>query len=195
MFSSRQFLIAIILSTVFFYPAVAQNPIFSRSGSPKDKSVEDKYRSDEIERVRRNAVRREERPNRSFPQIKADFERIQVINSDVLQKHSSDRQLDFGAIADAAAEVSKRAVRLKGNLFPSTSKETGGQTKPQTESQPGVMPLLRKLDKAIDSFVHNGMFENIKVVNSEDSTKAQRDLESIMNLSKEIHKRAKRNTN
>src|SRR5687767_15064198 len=114
----HQFLVAVIsLSSFLCFSASAQSPALgTRSGNPKDKAVEDKYRSDEIERVRRSTLKSEDRPISRFPQIKEDFERIQIINSDVLQSNSTRRQFDYQRISKAAAEVGKRATRLNSNL-------------------------------------------------------------------------------
>jgi hypothetical protein len=161
--------------------------------SPKDKSIEDKFRSDEIERVRRSAlsaVTRNDRHATRFPQIKEDFERIQVINSDVLQANAFDKGLDYRSISKAAAEIKKRATRLKSNLFPSESNERQRQIEEQTKEPQDLNSLLTELDKAISSFVHNPIFENTRVVNPEDSVKAERDLEKIINLSAKTKKKA-----
>ena len=162
------------------------------TASPKDKSIEDKFRSDEIERVRRSAVSDaagKERHTTRFPQIKEDFERIQLINSDVLQANPFDRGLDYRSISKAAAEIKKRATRLKVNLFPSQSKAEESQIAQQTKEPQDLRSLLTELDKAISSFVHNPIFENTKVVNPEDSMRAERDLEKIIKLSAKTKKK------
>ena len=158
--------------------------------SPKDKSIEDKFRSDEIERVRRSAATRNDRPTARFPQIKEDFERIQLINSDVLQASPFDKGLDYRSISKAAAEIKKRATRLKLNLFPSDSKERDRKIEEQAKAPQDLRSLLTELDKAISSFVHNPIFENTRVVDPEDSLRAERDLEKIISLSTKTKKKA-----
>jgi hypothetical protein len=164
-------------------------PSDSPGASPKDKALEDKYRSDEIERVRREAERREERRTTRFPQIKQDFERIQIISGDLLQASSSNVQLDYARISEAAGEIRRRATRLKSNLFPSASEDTK-QIKQQGEESRDLKSLLIALDKSIASFAHNPIFGNIKIVNSQDSTKAERELEKIIKLSATTIKKA-----
>jgi hypothetical protein len=163
----------------------------SPTTSPKDRAIEDKYRSDEIERVRRGAVSRRERYVTQFTQIKEDFERIQVINSNSLQSISFDLPLDYGRVSEAAAEIKKRATRLKSNLFPSEPEGRAKQIEKQTNQQQDLKALLTELDKAIASFVHNPMFENIKIVNSQDSLRAERDLERIIDLSARTRKKSR----
>ena len=161
------------------------------TASPKDKSIEDKFRSDEIERIRRSAgsaVTTNDRHASRFPQIKEDFERIQLINSNVLQA-KLDKGLDYRSISKAAAEIKKRATRLKSNLFPSESKADESQIVQQTKEPQDLRSLLTELDKAISSFVHNPIFENTKVVNPEDSMRAERDLEKVIKLSAKTKKK------
>ena len=185
------FLVILVASSAFLSSSRAQAQR-SPTVSPKDKSIEDKFRSDEIERIRRSAisaVNRNDRPATRFPQIKEDFERIQLINSDVLQANTFDKVLDYRSISKAAAEIKKRATRLKFNLFPSESKAEERQIAQQTKEPQDLRSLLTELDKAISSFVHNPIFENTKVVNPEDSMRAERDLEKIIKLSAKTKKK------
>ncbi|HET6647043.1 MAG TPA: hypothetical protein VFH01_06920 [Pyrinomonadaceae bacterium] len=184
--------IIVIFSSVLSLSSTPQVPGQGiRTGSPKDRSIEDKYRADEIERVRREAVKPQQRYQTTrFPQIKEDFERIQLINSDVLQAISLKAEPDYRRLSEAAAEVKKRATRLRTNLFPSESRVESKQSEPRLKGPENLKALLNELDKAITTFVHNPMFENTRVVNEEDSKKAQEDLEKIIDLSARTRKRA-----
>jgi hypothetical protein len=124
-----------------------------------------------------------ERPAARFPQIKEDFERIQLINSNVLQPIASARGFDYGRISEATGEIKKRATRLKSNLFPSESKIQAKQSEEQTKLRQDLKSLLTELDKAIISFVHNPIFQNTRVVDPQDSERAEKELEKIINLS------------
>ena len=168
----------------------AQLPPGAGTGGRRDKSIEDKYRSDEMERVRRDANRPADRPAARFPQIKEDFERIQIINSDLLQANDSSAGLDYARISEASAEIRKRAIRLKSNLFPSASKERTKQIEQETKERQDLKSLLTELDKAITSFVHNPIFENTRVVDPQDSIRAERDLQKIINLSARTRKKS-----
>jgi hypothetical protein len=182
----------VVLASSLWFSANAQLPPSGiGSGSRKDKSIEDKYRSDEMERVRREAVRPADRPTTRFPQIKEDFERIQVINSDLLQANDSNARLDYDRISDATAEIRKRATRLKSNLFPVASKNSAKQIEQQSEERQDLKSLLTQLDEAIRSFVHNPMFENTRLVNPNDSEKAERELAKVIKLSASARKRSR----
>jgi hypothetical protein len=185
------FLMTIVaLASVLWSFANAQLPPGAGTGGRRDKSTEDKYRSDEMERVRRGSDRPKYRPESRFPQIKEDFERIQVIISDLLQANNSNSGPDYARISEASVEIRKRATRLKSNLFPTASRERVKEIEQQSEGQ-DLKLLLTELDKAITSFVHNPIFENTRVVNPQDSVQAEKDLEKIINLSARTRKKAR----
>lgn len=178
------------MSAGLLAPRVSAQVFRSPSASPKDKAVEDKYRSDEIERIHRaSATITKERYVTRFPQIKEDFERIQLININILQSSTLDLNRDQDKVAEATGEIKKRALRLKSNLFPSDSTV---REKPSERHYPqGLKSLLADLDRVISNFVHNPMFENTKVVNPEDSAKAEQDLALIIELSTKAKKKAR----
>lgn len=153
-------------------------------------------RSNELDRIKRDADKPEEKPAPSFPQIKEDFEQIQLINSDVLQSAAS--AANYQRISEAASEIKKRASRLSSNLFPQGSeKQSKGKGKEAKEVASAEEPqdlkaLLAAVDGAILSFVNNPIFQNTKVVNPEDSAKARRDLDEVIKLSARLNKEAER---
>lgn len=184
----KQLFLVIILGLAppLWSSANAQLPPGAGSGSRKDKSVEDKYRSDEMERIRREGHKPGNRATTRFPQIKEDFERIQVINSNVLQALGP--AVDYQHLSDAVAEIKKRATRLKSNLFPADSKDHAEQAQQETKVGQDLKSLLTALDKTITSFVHNPIFQNTKVVDPQDSERAEKELAKIIHLSARTRK-------
>jgi hypothetical protein len=156
-----------------------------------------KGRSNEIERIKRDAEKPEKKNGAegTFPQIKEDFEQIQHVNTNILQATPSGAALDYARISDAAAEIKKRAARLKSNLFgaenekPPKEKEEKGQ---QDKGQQDLKTLLPALDNAINKFIHSPIFQNTGVVNPDDSAKAKRDLEDVIKLSTRVGKEAEK---
>ncbi len=157
----------------------------------KDRSSDIKNRSNELERMRREA----DTPDKpishevKFPEIKDDFERIQIVNGEVLQPTATQSKPDLPAVCQAASEIKKRAIRLHSNLFaPDTKKKP---KKKSNNAGGSVQPFdlkaeAKELDTAIATFVKSSMFQNIQVVNSEDSQRAQKELENIIKLSAAI---------
>ncbi len=143
-------------------------------------------RASEMERIKRDAEKPDRKSEKStedkFPQIKEDFERIQIVNGEVLQAAAP----DAARIAEAAEEVRRRAARLRSNLFPAESKE---KTKSgEDKDRPDLKSLLSALDLALTSFVNSPIFQNTKVVDPRDSEKARRDLDEVIKLSTRIVK-------
>lgn len=192
---SRRFLLAAILASLpaLGSAAVARQlgpPGGVRSNNPKDKLLEDKLRTTEIERVRRAATKHEGRPaDHEFPAIKEDFERIQIVNN-VLQEGATGG-MDYGRVAEGAAEIRKRAARLDASLFPTAADKQPASQNPRAAERGGdLKSLLAQLDGAIRGFVSNPMFGNTKVVNVPDSSAARRDLERIIRLSGKVKQAA-----
>lgn len=84
-----------------------------------------KNRSIEPERMKRKANKRPISKNFTlkFPKIIEDFEKIQKINSNIIQLTAVKSSINYAAVSRFAAEINHRAVRLKSNLFSSELKE------------------------------------------------------------------------
>lgn len=126
-----------------------------------------------------------------YQQLKQDFEQLQVINNNLSLVVSSARTLDYERIGNDAAEIRKRALRLKANL----SLPEPGKTERLKKNEEGSTPealksALNDLDLLIKGFVENPVFQRLNVMNVGYSMKASRDLEDIIKSSEQIHKRA-----
>ena len=196
--TKQLFLAAVLLlAPTLISSAVAQDhgpPAGGSDRNLKDSVSDVKGRSIEMDRVERDAKKAESRAREekrespaapNFEQIKEDFERIQIINGDVLQAPATIAKPDYERISESAAEVQKRATRLKSNLFPPKSKKQAKKDEASSEDQE-LKSLLTLLDKSIGSFTQNPMFQNTKVVTPQDSTEAEKDLDAIIKISGRI---------
>lgn len=195
----RRLLLTVIVaisSVLLLHTAAAQQPRQPGSApprNPRDRMIEDKIRADGIERLRRDAERTqkpETQPVKNFPQIKEDFERMQIINSDVLQAGAGAAAPDYRRLAEAAAEIKKRAARLKSGIFPADTGKASSAHDKETKEPRDLKALLSALDDAIAGFVHSPLFTNLRVVDAEDSANARRDIETVIKLSDRIRKEA-----
>ena len=155
------------------------------TSNPKDRMLEDKLRSNEIERIRHDAEKPAGYPPSKFPFIKDDFERIQIINN-ALQSGA----LDDGRVSEAAVEIKKRAARLNANLFPPTTKKARAPKEAPIAESTDLKSLLAELDAALIGFVTNPMFRNIQVVNAPESSAAKQKLERVIKLSSRVKQAA-----
>jgi hypothetical protein len=133
-------------------------------------------------------------PRLAYMQIKDDFEHIQVVHNRMMQETFSNNTLDYKRIAEASAEIRKRAARLKSNLPLAESEKDEKDEQPPKGwnelDQGQVKPALLALDDLVMSFVNNPIFQKPEVVDVQQSSKALRDLEAIIKLSTKIKKSA-----
>jgi hypothetical protein len=191
--SRRLFLAAVVLVAVTsLSPALAQGP---PPGGP-DKNMKNetdgaRVRSSELERVKRDAEKPDRKaeasPEDKFPQIKEDFERIQIVNGEVLQAGGAP---DYARLSEAAEEVRRRAERLKSNLFAPESEKKPKREPAEEAVQTDLKSLLSELDGALARFVNGPMFQNTRVVNPQDSAKARHELDEVIKLSTRVSKEA-----
>ena len=113
-------------------------------------------------------------------QIKEDFLRIQIINDDLKL------QSDLKAVARSAAEINRRARRLKDNL---SLPEVSSTSALRADNGPDQLrSLLSSLSNSINGFVENPFFESAKVIDARLSEQAGQDLRQIIELSQRIRK-------
>lgn len=189
-----------LLLTIFLLGAcVAVTPAQSKAdqtiANARDEFFDIKNRSIDMERMKREAYKLKFSENFTlkFPEIKEDFEQIQKINDELFKLTAAKSPLNHSAVSKFVSEISRRAARLRSNLFPTESeqKKEAKNKQPIIAEQQNVKTLLAALDKSINSFVHSSIFQNINLVNSTDSLKAQNDLETIINVSSQIKAKMK----
>ncbi len=187
----KKLLLAIFLFAVSAAATPAQINPEQAILNAREQFFDIKNRSIELERMKRDSHKRpvSRDVTRKFPAIKENFEQIQKINSDVFKLTSVKTPIDYAVVLKFVSEINRRAIRLKSNLF---SAETKMKSKQEIVAEPqDIKTLLVDLDKCINSFVHSSIFQNVKLVNSEDSRKAQKDLETVINVSNAIKVKTK----
>ena len=145
-----------------------------------------------LEKELRRPVERHE-PQLALTQIREDFMRLQAINNDMAQANSQGGALDLKFIAKSAAEIKKRAGRLKYNLVLPEPEKGTKRPKVEVGAEPEQLKTsLSALGELIVGFVNNPVFKSAGVVDAELSAKARRDLEGIIELSAGIKKSSER---
>jgi hypothetical protein len=129
----------------------------------------------------------------ALPQIKEDFERIQLIEKEMMKSVFLDNLLDYQQIVKTTAEIKKRATRLKANLaYPEPLDRNKALKSRLGNSDGDIKVSLTSLDQAIMSFVMNPIFQFQRVVETGLATKAIGDLIDIIELSELTKRRAER---
>jgi hypothetical protein len=129
------------------------------------------------------------RAQQALAQLQEDFSRLQVANRDLLRTALSKNTLDPRFVSKSVLEIKKRAERLNLNLaLPEPERQTQ-VSEAGAASTPGQLKAsVLKLGRLIFSFVDNPFFREESVVDTQLTTKARRDLEDIIELSKQIKK-------
>ncbi len=194
----KQFFLAILLLTVSAAATSAQSSAEQAAKNARDQFTDIKNRSIEMERVKRGANKRTASDNSTlkFPEIKEDFEQIQKISSDVFKLTAVKTPTNYAYVLKFVSEINHRAIRLKSNLFSAEPKQKQEAKNKQqiVAEQQDIKTLLDALDKSIDNFVHSSIFQNVNIVNSQDSLNAQNDLETVIKISFSIKEKAKKLT-
>ena len=124
-------------------------------------------------------------------QIKQDFERLWNINSELVAAASTDTGPDYMYVVVRTTEVRNRATRLQSTLaFPKPEIDQKSRGNSVAQNRKELRDMLSKLDSRIVSFVTNPYFRHPKVLDNELITRASRDLETIIELSRSIRKSA-----
>jgi len=126
----------------------------------------------------------------ALPQIKEDFEKLQLTDKQLMIAVFAKNELDPKYIAKASGEIQKRANRLIQNLaYPKPDEQ---KDKPRAlDDLTDIRLALSKLDSAVMSFVTNPIFQSDrKVINAELAKKVSSDLQGVVRLSESIRRQA-----
>jgi len=130
-------------------------------------------------------------------QTRQDFKRIQLVRNEMVDNLVAKKPLDYKLISEQAAEVNKRAGRLKSFLMRPAPE---GDKKDEKEDGPkraeydadALKGALVRLCNAVYSFTSNPMFKDPSVVDAQKAAKAGGDLLDIIRLSDDIKRSADR---
>lgn len=190
------FLTLILLSVSTAYAQRGPSPVDIFNANRERERREDEYRRS-LEHLkdgdRKPPVTDPRRKQSLVAQIKEDFNLIQVLNNEMIRVAFSEQSLDFESLSDKAADIKKRATRLKGTIKLPPPKEEKKSLENQESSSPEQLKAsLLLLRKTIGGFVNNPFFQHPGVVDVQLSAQASRDLQDIIELSEVIRKSAKR---
>ena len=194
----------ILLVLLFTIPLAAQRP--GAQGTPSDdpRDPENQPSTNKTDMRNREWLMGNSRklarkpgsgPERSvLPQIKEDFERIQLIEREMITSVFVAKLVDYQQILKTSAEIRKRATRLKTNLaYPEPPNRDNSRTSRAGHEDEDIKVSLTNLDQAIMSFVMNPIFQlQQQVVESRLAIKATSDLMDIVELSDTLKKHAQR---
>lgn len=122
-----------------------------------------------------------------FKRMKEDFEQLQLTNNRLYETTHSNVVLDYAQLRKDAADIKKRAARLKNDLLlpePEKDEEPKNVGKELSPEDPKAM--VSALNDLVKSFVQNPVFQQPNIVDAKLWSKARGDLEAIIKLSEQI---------
>jgi hypothetical protein len=143
--------------------------------------------SDDLKKSQRKAP--DTRP--TYQQVAEDFQELQLRNYNLSGAAEPGAELDYARVGAEAAEVRRRAARLKSELaLPAVKKDDKRQGAEETLTPAGLKAAISSLDALVKSFVWNPVFQKPDVLDAENSAKAGRELEEILRLSEQVRRAA-----
>jgi hypothetical protein len=126
-------------------------------------------------------------------QAKQDFERIQVVNDEIMRAVSANTGFNFKNLAEQTGEIKKRAKRFKENINLPPPDETQPSVKKLDQiSREEMRAALILLGEQVVSFATNPLFQTPNLMDVKLGAKASRDLDAMIELSGVIRKNAER---
>lgn len=117
-------------------------------------------------------------------QVNEDFGRLRVINEEIKKASAPGGMLNYKSISETAAEIKKRATRLKANLLglPKADKDEKRQKENVPLDETQMRALLSSLNGTITNLVSNPVFSDMGSLDNRLAVKARRDIEGTISL-------------
>jgi len=123
--------------------------------------------------------------------VKDDFQRVLTLHNEMVRAITANQPLSHKFISDATGEIRKRSTRLQSSLRLQKHESNPADEGTGTDLKViGMKDELILLCKHIESFVRNPIIENPGTIDAQQLEKARKDLQSVVDLSDAIKKRA-----
>jgi hypothetical protein len=129
-----------------------------------------------------------------YREVAEDFEKLQLESYHISASAEPAAKPEYKQIEERAAEIKKRATRLKQALALPGDDDDDEQTPRKTEealTDESLKAAILSLNTTVKSFAWNPIFQKPDVVDLEQSAKASRDLKDILRLCERIRKAAR----
>lgn len=183
------FLLTIVAVSASTVNAQRETPAGAGDRNLNDNGI--KMRSVEMDRVKQDAQRAEaasfapinSKLSVKFPQIKEDFEGIQLLQDAIIKAYTTGKTIDYRIIESSAEQMNSKGKRLDSNLFADTKKDKEAKPVKEGEKPKTIRDLIVELDNTIGKFVGSKIFANIKVIEPDDAITTRTNLLEIIRLS------------
>ena len=178
-------------------------PIMAQQGSPRPPNDVDPARA-RFEDTSKREMQLRGLGNTSKPsdpkqlqalmaQVQQDFERILTLHNQIVHVVTTNDILAVDFVSDATAEIRKRATRLLTTLaFEKLDASEQNRDKRKQFNDSEMKDALVALCQHIESFIANPVIKTPGTIDAQQSARARRDLEDVIELGDSINKSAKR---
>lgn len=126
-------------------------------------------------------------------QAKQDFERIQVVNDEIMRAVVANTGFNYKNLAEQTGEIRKRAKRFKENInLPPPDEALPSVKKLDQISHEEMRAALLLLNEQVTNFVTNPLFQTPNLMDVKLGPKASHSLAAMIELSGVIRKNAER---
>lgn len=126
-------------------------------------------------------------------QAKQDFERIQVVNDEIMRAVTANTGFNYKNLAEQTGEIKKRAKRFKENInLPPPDEAQASVKKLDQISREEMRAALLLLNEQVTSFATNPLFQTPNLMDVKLGAKASHSLDAMIELSGVIRKNAER---
>ena len=155
---------------------------------------DEKQREMQLRNLEASTARTDEKFVKSaVEQLNQDFKRIQLIRNEVVDTLVAKKPLDYKQVSEQAAEINKRAVRLKSFMMQSDLEEKDKDTAlPPEYDGEQIKGALVKRCNTVYNFTNNPMFKDPATVDARKAAIAGGDLMTIIHLSDNVKASAER---
>ncbi len=196
-------LVVLIFVAGIFSNIFAQLPGVGTPAGAGDSSLRNddiRLRSVELERIKREALKND--PNAygainpkldaKFPQVKEDFESIQISEAAIIKAYKMGKEIDYKLISSSANDINKKSKRLDTNLFAyKTEPDEADKNLKKSDKKPlEIKDLIINLDNALGAFVTSKIFLDHKTIDAAVAKKARMDLANVLKFSEMLAKEA-----
>ena len=169
-----------------------------RAQEPSAQSVREARRSDIESRQRalwtleKEAHKRGQNSRKSstntlaYRQFKEDYEALQIASYSLTDLVSL-KTFSYDDVAKQAAEVKKRAARIRTTLVLPEAEKAPKKNEPEVRD---LKAAVTDLESLVQRFATNPMFQELTVLDANHTMNARRDLDDIVKLSESIRKLA-----
>jgi len=124
-------------------------------------------------------------------QIFEDFERVQIINRDMVKATTNLDNDSYKQISSLADEMNKRAKRLKTNLNIPDLEEDKKESESKSEMDAAQLKAsVQSLNSSVKSFVNSPVFTNPRATTVGHLQNIRRDISNVIALSRTVKKTA-----